>query len=302
MRALALLLVFASIPAHAHRMGLARLVIDQRDGVVLSLSLNSQAAKHRLRPLPPNGCVSLSGWTPVGDALHLTSTWSCTRSIQSVSISTQGRYEGSLMAVLIDDSLRTERVSRGGADLDFTNQKNAVSTAHFNAGFDHMMKGWDHLLLIALIATHHLSLSTLLAATLAFTAGHALSLTAVTVAGFTLRIAPIEACIALSLLFIDWLSLLRDVDLPLVMLLGFGLLHGLGLASGFSATGLVSWDLVSAVALFNLGVEVAQVAWLLGIIFLIRSIPGQLAQHALAYSAGGLSAFWLIERSFSLGT
>ena len=71
MRALALLLVFASIPAHAHRMGLARLVIDQRDGVTLSLSLNSQAAKHQLRPLPPNGCVSLSGWTPLGDALHL---------------------------------------------------------------------------------------------------------------------------------------------------------------------------------------------------------------------------------------
>ena len=52
----------------------------------------------------------------------------------------------------------------------------------------------------------------------------------------------------------------------------------------------------------NLGVEAAQVAWLLGIVMLIRWIPGQFAQHALAYSAGGLSAFWLIQRSFALGT
>ena len=302
MRALTLLLVFASTPAHAHRMGLARLVIDQRDGVALSLSLNSQAAKHQLRPLPPSGCVSLSGWRPVGDALHLTSEWTCKQPIQSISLSTQGRYEGSLIAALITDSLTTERVSRGGADLDFTNPIHGVSTAHFNAGLDHMMRGWDHLLLIALIATHHFSLSTLLAATLAFTAGHALSLSAVALTGFDLRLAPIEACIALSLMFMAWLSLRREAELHLALLLGFGLLHGLGLASGFSSTGLSGWELVSAVALFNLGVEAAQVAWLLGIVSLIRWIPGQFAQHALAYSAGGLSAFWFIQRSFALGT
>jgi hypothetical protein len=302
MRALALLLIFVSIPAHAHRMGLARLIIDQRDGVTLSLSLNGQAAKHQLRPLPPSGCVSLAGWKPVGDALHLTSTWSCKRLIYSVSLSTQGRYEGSLMAALISDSTTTERVSRGGADLDFTNPENPISSAHFKAGVDHMMRGWDHLLLIALIATHHLSLSTLLAATLAFTLGHALSLSVVALTSLNLRLAPIEACIALSLLFMAWLSLRRDAELPLALLLGFGVLHGLGLASGFSSTGLSGWGLASAVALFNLGVEAAQVAWLLGIIVLIRWIPGQFAQHALAYSAGGLSAFWLIQRSFALGT
>ncbi len=302
MRALVLLLIFASTPAHAHRMGLARLVIDQRDGVTLSLSLNGQAAKHRLRPLPPPGCVRLAGWTPLGDALHLTSKWNCTQVIQSVSLSTQGRYEGSLMAALISDSETIERVSRGGADLDFTTQNTSISTAHFHAGADHMIKGWDHLLLIALIATHHLSVPTLLAATLAFTGGHALSLTAVTLAGFDLRLAPIEACIALSLMIMAWLSLRVEAKLPLALLLGFGLLHGLGLASGFSTTGLAGWELVRAVALFNLGVEAAQVWWLLGVVLLIRSIPGQLAQHALAYSAGGLSAFWLIQRCFALGT
>lgn len=302
MRGLALLVVFVATPAHAHRMGLARLVIDQRDGVTLNLSLNRQAAKHRLRPLPPAGCVSLAGWKPIGDPLHLSSAWACDQPIRSVSLSLEGRYEGSLIASLIDDSASIERVSRGGVALDFTDRSPAVSSAHFSSGVGHLIKGWDHLLLIALIAVHHLSLPALLTATLAFTAGHAVSLTWVAVTGLDLRLAPIEACIALSLMFMAWLSLRREAQLPLAMLLGFGLLHGLGLASGFSSTGLSGWELVSAVALFNLGVEVAQVAWLLGVVLLLRWIPGQFAQHTLAYSAGGLSAFWLIQRSFDLGT
>ena len=103
-------------------------------------------------------------------------------------------------------------------------------------------------------------------------------------------------------MFMAWLSLRREADLPWTMLLGFGLLHGLGLASGFSATGLGGWELASAVAFFNLGVEAAQVVWLLGIVLLLHWIPGQFAQHTLTYSAGGLSAFWVIERSLALGT
>ena len=301
MRWLALVVVFIATPAHAHRMGLARLVIDQRDGVALNLSLNRQAAKHRLRPLPPAGCVSLSGWNPVGDALHLSSTWACDQPIRSIALSLEGRYEGSLMASLIGCSATIERVSRGGSELDFTNQAPTVSGAHFAAGVAHLVKGWDHLLLIALIAVHHLSLPALLSATLAFTAGHALSLTWIVLTGFELRLAPVEASIALSLMFMAWLSIRPEGKLPLAMLLGFGVLHGLGLATGFSATGLGGWELVRAVAFFNLGVEVAQVAWLLGVVLLLRWIPGQFAQHTLTYSAGGLSAYWLIQRCFALG-
>lgn len=302
MRALILSLLFIATPAHAHRMGLGRLIIDQRDGIKLSLSLNGQAAKHQLRPLPPQGCVSISGWKPIGDALHLSSAWTCEQPIRSVELSVSGRYEGSLMASLIDDSTTIERISRGGATLDFQTQTPVLSHAHFTAGMVHLLNGWDHLLLIALIAMHHLTLTALLAATLAFTIGHAVSLTWVALTGIELRLAPIEACIAMSLMFMAWMSLRRDAKLPLAMLLGFGALHGLGLASGFSATGLAGWELASAIALFNLGVEAAQVAWLLVIVLLIRWIPGQLAQPALAYGAGGFSAFWLIHRCFALGT
>ena len=179
MRILVALLLVIAWPAQAHRMGLARLLIEQGETVELSLAMNPPAAKHRLRPLPPSGCVALSGWRPTLDRLHLAAQWRCSKPIEQLTIDQQGDYEGSLLVQLDRDGARIERVSRGGAPLDFRLPSQGQPANAFWGGFNHLLAGWDHLLLIALIGVSGRSLRSLLSATLAFTLGHAVSLTVV---------------------------------------------------------------------------------------------------------------------------
>ena len=51
----------------------------------------------------------------------------------------------------------------------------------------------------------------------------------------------------------------------------FGLLHGFGFASGLTAMGLPKAEIPVALLLFNLGVELGQVAFVLLVILLERS-------------------------------
>jgi len=302
MRILVALLLVIAWPAQAHRMGLARLLIEQGETVELSLAMNPPAAKHRLRPLPPSSCVALSGWRPTLDRLHLAAQWRCSKPIEQLTIDQQGDYEGSLLVQLDRDGARIERVSRGGAPLDFRLPSQGQPANAFWGGFNHLLAGWDHLLLIALIGVSGRSLRSLLSATLAFTLGHAVSLTVVALGWVRLPGAPIEAAIALSLLMMAWLSLREEPRYEPTALISFGALHGLGLASGFASVGLDGWSLVEGVLLFNIGVELAQVGWLLAVVLIHRMTPAYNTRTLVAYAAGGFATYWMIQRTLELGS
>jgi hydrogenase/urease accessory protein HupE len=298
----------AALPAQAHRMALARVVITEGATTVVQVAMNPQAAKHRLRPLPPPGCVQTQAWRSTIDPMHLRGAWLCEAPIQTLRFSTQGRFEGTVLARLETQDGAIERLSRHGAALHFSTERVAQTAAagQLLAGMTHLLSGWDHLLLIALLALHFRGLVPLLRATVSFTAGHALSLGLAAFGLVALPLPPVEACIALSLMIMAW-HCLREAPgqgaVPIALLGAFGLLHGLGLASGFAAAGLQRWDLVGAVLLFNIGVELAQLLWLGVVILATRALPlaPRLSHDILAYSAGGLAAFWLIQRSTTLG-
>jgi hydrogenase/urease accessory protein HupE len=291
--------------AQAHRMGLARVSLSQGDETQVTLALNPQAAKHQLRPLPSAGCVTIEPWRTTLDALHLRSSWRCKGRIERLSFSRQGNYEGTVLARLESaHSPPIERISRSAKTIYFQDKKSAQTPflGHFLGGLWHLLLGWDHLLLIALLAVHFQALSSLLKATLAFTAGHTLSLAAAAFGMINIPIPPIEACIALSLVVMAYQTLSEESQtLPYGLLVAFGLLHGLGLASGFAGAGLQGWALLSAVLLFNLGIEAAQLAWLCCLRFGSRALPQTWTRDALAYGSGAMAVFWLLQRSADLG-
>jgi hypothetical protein len=87
-----------------------------------------------------------------------------------------------------------------------------------------------------------------------------------------------------------------------VVAFAFGLLHGFGFASGLAALGLPRVEIPLALLMFNIGVEVGQLAFVALVLLLVRAFevlqvhwPRPL-ELAPAYVVGSLGAFWTIQR------
>jgi len=174
-------------------------------------------------------------------------------------------------------------------------------------GIEHILGGWDHLLfvlgLLLIVRDRWLLFKTITA----FTVAHSLTLL---VATFRLADIPsglVETAVALSILFLGPEIVRRwrgdtsfTIRFPWVVAFGFGLLHGLAFAGDLAEMGLPRQELVWALLLFNLGVEIGQLAFVaavLGLWWMARSlrIPLWLEQFP-GYVIGTTGAFWTIER------
>lgn len=186
-----------------------------------------------------------------------------------------------------------------------------VMTDYTVLGIDHIWTGIDHLLfvfgLLLLVGSNVRLLWTITA----FTVGHSITLSLVTLGFFEYPVALVEFTIAVS---IFWLavalaqggerSLFRRH--PWWLAGGFGLLHGMGFAGALAETGLPAGNVPLALLFFNIGIELGQIAFILLMLLLWRSlrrIPGgwqpQL-RPVPVYLLGALSAMWCIERGLEL--
>jgi hydrogenase/urease accessory protein HupE len=146
-----------------------------------------------------------------------------------------------------------------------------------------------------------------------FTAAHSLTLAVATLGYASAPLPPLNAAIALSILFLGP-EIVRarrggtspTIRHPWVVAFAFGLLHGFGFASGLDALGLPRAEIPLALLLFNVGVEAGQLAFVLAVLLLARSFrtlevrwPRPVAWIP-AYAVGALGAFWTIERTAAL--
>jgi hydrogenase/urease accessory protein HupE len=180
-------------------------------------------------------------------------------------------------------------------------------------GFQHILFGADHLLfvlgLMLIVAGGWMLVKTLTA----FTVAHSITLALATLGHVAVPVAPLEAAIALSILFLG-LEVVRTwrgctsftLRHPWVVAFAFGLLHGFGFASGLAAMGLPRDEIPIALLLFNVGVELGQLAFVLVLLVLARSarwmgLHWPAASRRLpGYLVGTLGAFWTIERTLAL--
>ena len=184
-----------------------------------------------------------------------------------------------------------------------------VARTYFQLGVEHILLGVDHLLFVLGLLLLVDRRWTLVKTITAFTVAHSLTLALSTFAIIRVPEAPLNAAIALSILFLgpeivrkwrgDTSFTIRH---PWVVAFAFGLLHGIGFASGLSLTGVPRPEIPSALLFFNLGVEAGQLAFVLTALLAVKAIrtleldrPRWVARIP-GYAVGSLGAFWTIQR------
>jgi hydrogenase/urease accessory protein HupE len=176
-------------------------------------------------------------------------------------------------------------------------------------GIEHILSGYDHLSFVLALMLIVSGWRRLLATVTSFTLAHSITLAAATLGLWRLPGPPIEATIALSILFLasELVKISRGhssltARFPWIVAFVFGLLHGFGFAGALSDVGLPQNEIPLALLMFNVGVEAGQLMFIAVILLMLETVrrlrkdwPAWVTR-APAYGIGGLAAFWLIER------
>lgn len=185
----------------------------------------------------------------------------------------------------------------------------AVTKTYVELGVEHILYGIDHLLFVFCLLLLVRDTRKLLLTVTAFTAAHSITLTVATLGFVHVPSAPVEATIALSIVFLARELLAGEAgrstvtrSYPWLVAFSFGLLHGLGFASALAEIGLPRGEISLALFAFNLGVELGQLAFigvvLTGAQVLRALIPTILvwAPRAAGYAVGVAASYWIFAR------
>jgi hydrogenase/urease accessory protein HupE len=176
-------------------------------------------------------------------------------------------------------------------------------------GIEHILYGIDHLLFVLGLMLLVRDFRSLVKTITAFTVAHSITLGAATLGFIHVEVAPVEATIALSILFLA-VELVRSQRgesgiaqrAPWIVAFAFGLLHGLGFASTLGKMGLPHSEIPIALLLFNVGVELGQLGFVLVFIGFVRSLATleirwpNWTRAIPAYSIGAFAALTFLQR------
>lgn len=185
--------------------------------------------------------------------------------------------------------------------------------AFFRLGAEHLYTGIDHILfLLALIAGSR-RLRDIVAVATTFTVAHSVTFILAALGLVSAPAAIIEPVIALSISVVAGLTLWRlwkgdehtaDLDRTrLAIVFAFGLVHGLGFASALGLDRAFSWELLSSLLVFNLGIEAVQLLIILAVFpalaLLRRRVPlaGLSATGAIATGVCAMGLVWFVQRA-----
>lgn len=185
-----------------------------------------------------------------------------------------------------------------------------VASTYLLIGIEHILLGIDHLLFVLALLFLVQGWRRLVATITAFTVAHSLTLAAATLGWVSLPQKPVEAIIALSIVFVAGEivhitqgrpSMTRRW--PWIVAFVFGLLHGLGFAAALHEVGLPEQSIPLALLLFNIGVEVGQLLFIAAVALIVRLLRAVRAgwpawiKAVPAYGIGTIAVYWVIERT-----
>ena len=185
-------------------------------------------------------------------------------------------------------------------------------------GVEHILSGFDHLLFVLALVLLVQGTRRLLATVSAFTAAHSLTLAGATLGWVHVPGPPVEASIALSIVFVaSEIVHMRhgrrslSQRYPWVVAFTFGLLHGFGFAGALAQVGLPQSSIPIALLFFNVGVEIGQLLFVGAVCTLIamgRATADRLRVPQPAwlwrippYAIGAVASYWLVARLAAFG-
>ncbi len=319
---LAILLLVPALQAEAHRFAPSLLRLFEVADNEYQVIWKTPAQRVSQVPLVPRFPAQCRGGTDNPGSLEGTgviSSWrlACDASLVGETLAVSGLGENSasvLLSIETRDGLYYQSLLNSDQPsftvpaeptaLEVMREYTWLGAEHIWGGIDHLLFVFGLLLLVGwgkrLIWT-----------VTAFTVGHSITLSLVTLGFFEYPVALVEFLIALSI-FMLALDLARPDDkglfrrYPWWLAGGFGLLHGMGFAGALAEVGLPQSELPLALLFFNIGIELGQLAF----IAVVAAIGAALMRLPAAeipawrtvpvYVLGSLSAMWCIERALEV--
>ena len=184
-----------------------------------------------------------------------------------------------------------------------------VAATYTFLGIEHIIFGIDHLLFILALIFVTTGKWKIIKTITAFTIAHSITLSLAVLGLLNFPTPPVEAVIALSIVFLarEIIKHRNGFDsltyrYPWIVAFVFGLLHGFGFASALNDTGLPQSNIPVALAFFNMGVELGQIAFVL-IVILIKRVVASIKiyypywlEKGIVYCIGGFAFYWVIDR------
>jgi hydrogenase/urease accessory protein HupE len=262
---------------------------------------------------------SAAAWTakPADTHVMLTSTWHCPPDGEL-------RYRSTLFQDVDPTARHVLVMASNGAErelvLDRNTQEIALAATETSlldvilrflaAGIEHIFLGYDHIAFLLAVILWGQTLWPLVKVVTAFTIAHSITLSLAALNIFAIPSAIVEPAIAASIMFVaaeNFFS--RNIDRRWLVTFLFGLVHGFGFASALSEIGLPTNALVPALAAFNVGVEIGQVA-IVALVFPLLLLADRMIaggggrkgrQPSLVYTCSAvifaLGLYWLVERT-----
>ncbi|MDX2321308.1 MAG: HupE/UreJ family protein [Moritella sp.] len=201
-----------------------------------------------------------------------------------------------------------------------------VAKTYLVFGAEHIWQGIDHLLFVACLIFIAGSCRRILITITGFSIAHSITLTLAALELIQVPVQPVEAVIALSIVFLarEIVQSRRDTltwRYPILVSATFGLLHGFGFAAALGDIGLPQAEIPAALLAFNVGVEIGQIAFVTAVMAIVWAVtmllkgiqhlpyrhnsPGVIhhsvnglsyLEKPIAYAVGGITMFWMIER------
>jgi len=315
---LSLLLFAASAVAHESRPAYLQLTLD--DAEIVTLSFKAPAVGNMRMSLYPNmpvNCAETQQFSSyiIDGAYTERGRFSCAGGLTCETVSIDGLSQ-TLTDVLVrverpDGSTQVTRLTPSAPSFVVAETPGALAVAstYFAIGFEHILLGIDHLLFVLALLILVQGTRRLIWTITAFTIAHSFTLAAATLGFINFSQAPIEAVIALSIVFVATEITHANRGRPgltqrkpWIVAFTFGLLHGFGFAGALTEVGLPEQAVPLALLFFNLGVEFGQLSFVGAVILLAalaKRFSGDLPTWlptASAYAIGTIASFWMIER------
>lgn len=317
---LALFALFAATSAQADELRPGYMALTQQNASDWSLSWKLPmrgGLTPQTNPILPKGC-DLSGTperTIANGAVETRVVVRCTGNVagQEIGMSAMAASQTDILVRVapLGRSVQALRLTAAEPVATIAAKPDGwqVAKTYFIIGVEHILFGYDHLLFVVCLVLLLSGWWTIAKAVTAFTVAHSVTLIGTTMGLMGLPQAPVEAVIALSIMFLAVEILKKDPErprlserLPWLVALIFGLLHGFGFAGALREVGLPESDVPTALLTFNLGVEAGQLLIVFAAIAVVaglRRFVASATQPVLkfaTYAIGITAGFWFIER------